>query len=123
MTSTVTQYLTGLDSPFAEIGTRMRAVITAALPDANEAMFHGHPVWSLGEKPGHNPICLLKGYKSYLTFGLWRGRELNDPTGELIPGARAMASVKLRTLGDIDEAGFTALLEQAHDLESRAVHQ
>ena len=117
--TTVTDYLTGIDTPLREIGERLRPIIDAALPGATGAMWHGHPVWSLGEKPGQNPVCLLKGQKSYVTFGLWRGQQVSDASGRLVPGAREMASVKLHTLDDIDSVVFANWLHQAQKLETK----
>lgn len=117
-TANITDYLAGLDAPLREIGEKLRPVIDAALPDAHSAVFHGHPVWSLTEKTGKNPICLVKAYKNYVTFGFWRGRELDDQSGRLVAGARQMAGVKLHSLEDIDADQFTNLLAQAWSLES-----
>ncbi|MFC3501233.1 DUF1801 domain-containing protein [Micromonospora sp. NPDC049366] len=119
MNSTIDDYLAQLDPPLREIGEKLRPVIDAALPDATAAMWHGHPVWGLGDKPGQRPVCLLKAYGRHVTFGLWRGQELDDPTGRLTPGARQMASVKLRTVADVDPALFTGWLGQGRDLEER----
>ncbi|MEU5946197.1 DUF1801 domain-containing protein [Micromonospora sp. NPDC047465] len=118
-TTTVTDYLAGLDAPLREIGEKLLPVIEAALPGATGAVWHGHPVWGLGDRPGRRPVCLVKAYAAYVTFGLWRGREIIDPSGRLVPGARQMAAVKLRTLADVDPALFTDWLRQAHDLEAK----
>ncbi|RLK13671.1 hypothetical protein DER29_4699 [Micromonospora sp. M71_S20] len=118
-TTTVTDYLADLDAPLREIGEKLRPVIEAALPGATGAMWHGHPVWGLGDRPGRRPVCLVKAYGAYVTFGLWRGGEVTDPSGRLVAGARQMASVKLRTLADVDPALFTDWLRQAQALEAR----
>ena len=115
----VTDHLTGLDAPVAEVAAKLRAVIDAALPEATGARWHGHPTWSLGDQPGKAPVCLLKAYASYVTFGLWRGQEIADPSGRLTPGARQMASVKLRTVDEIDPTLFAGWLRQAYELETR----
>ncbi|MEH0982365.1 DUF1801 domain-containing protein [Micromonospora sp. CPCC 205556] len=111
--TTIDGYLAGLDEPLREIGAKLRPVIEAALPAATAAMWHGHPVWGLGDRPGQQPVCLVKAYPSYLTFGLWHGQEVDDPSGRLVPGARSMASVKLRTLDEVDPALFTDWLRRA----------
>lgn len=67
-------YLTELDAPLREVGQRVHAVVEAALPEATGALWHGHPVWGLGDRPGRQPVCLLKAQSTYVTFGLWRGR-------------------------------------------------
>ncbi|MFD2764021.1 DUF1801 domain-containing protein [Micromonospora eburnea] len=115
----VTDYLAGLDVPLREVGEKIRTVVDAALPEATAAVWHGHPVWGLGDQPGRTPVCLVKAYSSYVTFGLWRGQDVDDASGRLVPGARRMASVKLRTLDEIDPDLFTGWLRQAYALEAR----
>ncbi|GGR67974.1 hypothetical protein GCM10010169_09580 [Micromonospora fulviviridis] len=115
----VTTYPTGLDAPLRETGEKLRSVIEAALPEAAGAMWHGHPVWGLGDRPGKTPICLVKAYPAYVTFGLWRGQDVADASGRLVPGARRMASVKLRTVAEIDPELFSGWLRDAYALETR----
>ncbi|MFC4002856.1 DUF1801 domain-containing protein [Prauserella oleivorans] len=114
--TTVEDYLAALPEPLADAGKAMLALIRDALPGANEAMWHGHPVWSAGDAPGKQPICLLKGYKAHLAFSLWRGQAVPDPSGRLEPGAREMAGVKLRGADDVDEAVFSGWLREARAL-------
>ncbi|MGW3725402.1 DUF1801 domain-containing protein [Streptomyces sp. NPDC000851] len=118
-TTDITAYLTGLDDGLREIGEKLVPVIEASLPDGSGAMWHGHPTWSLGDKPGQMPICLLKAYRSYITFGLWRGQEVPDPSGRLSPGSRQMASVKISTADDVDAALFTDWLRHVVALEAK----
>lgn len=115
---TVDEYLADLTPPLRETAERLRSVIDAALPGATAAMWHGHPVWGLGDRPGRRPVSLVKAYGAYVTFGLWRGQEVDDPSGRLAPGARQMASIKLRTVADVDPALFTGWLDQARELEA-----
>ncbi|QSB14251.1 DUF1801 domain-containing protein [Natronosporangium hydrolyticum] len=115
--TSVTEYLDALDDPLRQVGHRAREIIEAALPDATGVLYHGHPVWGLGDNPGQRPVCLLKAYRSDVTFGLWRGQDVNDPDGRLKPGARRMASVKLTGLTDIDAPRITTWLHQALALE------
>jgi hypothetical protein len=117
--SGITAYLNELDGPLRAIGERIRPVIDSALPDDSGALWHGHPTWSLGDKPGRTPVCLLKAYKSYVTFGLWRGQEVADPSGRLVSGARRMASVKLSREDDVDPALFSEWLHLAVALEAK----
>ncbi|GAA4087038.1 DUF1801 domain-containing protein [Actinomadura miaoliensis] len=115
--ATVEQYVASLPEAQREIADRLLPLIEKVLPGAG-AIWHGHPVWSLGDKPGRSPVCLVKAYSAHVTFGLWRGGEVTDPSGRLEPGSRTMAAVKLRTLDDVDEELFTAWLRQARDLET-----
>lgn len=116
--STVEDYLAAVADPLREIGLKLRPIIETALPDAHAAVWHGHPVWSLTEAPGKGPVCLLKAYTQHVTFGLWRGQTISDPSGRLVPsGSAQMAHVKLRSVADIDSALFTDWLHQAWELE------
>ncbi|MET8855070.1 DUF1801 domain-containing protein [Streptomyces sp. NPDC004579] len=114
----ITAHLNGLDGPLRDIGERARHVIDSVLPDGSGAMWHGHPAWSLGDKPGRTPVCLLKAHTSYVTFGLWRGQDVPDPSGRLVAGARRMASVKLGRADEIDPDLFSAWLRHAVALET-----
>ena len=114
--TTVDEYLATLGEPLRQVGETIRPLIDAVLPRAG-AIWHGCPVWSLGSAPGRRPICLLKASPSYLTLGLWRGREISDRSGRM-EVARGMAHTKLRTTADIDAALFTDWLRQARDLEA-----
>ena len=82
------------------------------------ALYHGAPTWSSTEKPGRQPICLAKAYRSYVTLAFWRGQRL-DGTG-LEPGAREMAHVKLRTAEDVDAGQIAAWAWAATALETES---
>ncbi|MEU0784226.1 DUF1801 domain-containing protein [Streptomyces sp. NPDC006173] len=116
--SEITSYMDNLDGPLREIAEKVRPVIDCALPEASGALWHGHPTWSLGDRPGRTPVCLLKGYTTYITFGLWRGQDVADPSGRLVAGSRRMASVKLSRVDEVDPALFTEWLRLAVSLET-----
>ncbi|MBM7490761.1 DUF1801 domain-containing protein [Micromonospora luteifusca] len=113
----IDEYLAGLAGPLREIGEKLTPIIADALPGATGAIWHGHPVWSLGDRPGQRPVCFFKAYRAYVTFGLWRGQEIADPSGRLAPAARAMATVQLRDVADLDPALFAGWLGAAAALE------
>ncbi|MER7113209.1 DUF1801 domain-containing protein [Saccharomonospora azurea] len=117
--TTVSDYVSALPSPLRPIAEQVRSLIDDTLPETTGALWHGHPTWSLGERPGRRPVCLVKAHSSSVTFGLWRGQEVADPSGRLHAGARTMASVKLVDVSDIDRALFTDWLRQAVAQETR----
>lgn len=60
------------------------------------------------------PIAGYKAYSSHVTLMLWRGADIDDPTGRLQrSGPPGMASVKLRGVDDVDEAALRSWLRQA----------
>ncbi|MDJ0345146.1 DUF1801 domain-containing protein [Streptomyces sp. H10-C2] len=119
--ATVQDYLSSLPATQREITGTLLPLIETALPGAG-AVWHGHPGWSLGSAPGKSPVCYIKAYSAYVTFGFWRGQEITDPSGRLEPGARDMAGVKLRALTDIDADLFATWLQRARDLEASTGH-
>lgn len=117
MSKSVADYVNSLPANQRDIAHRLVDLIETALPGTG-ALWHGHPVWSLGPAPGKQPVCLVKAYPAHVTFGFWRGQEIDDPSGRLEPGARSMASVKLRSGTDLDDELFATWLRRAGELES-----
>lgn len=109
--NTVQEYVAALPEALREVGEKMVPIIEGVLP-GRSAIWHAHPVWSLGDAPGKDPVCLLKGYSSYVTFGVWLGREIDDPSGRMDTSG-GLAHVKLRGVDDIDAELFTDWLTQA----------
>ncbi|MEU3621181.1 hypothetical protein BS329_07445 [Amycolatopsis coloradensis] len=116
----VDDYLAALPEDLRTVAVALRPIVNAALPGSVEAMYHGSPTWSAGEAAGKNLVCLVKAYSSYVTFALWKGQVIDDPSGRLEASAREMAHVKLRSADDIDAELFTSWLKQARDLETIA---
>ncbi|GLZ77613.1 hypothetical protein Afil01_24200 [Actinorhabdospora filicis] len=114
--TTVNDYAATLPAHQREITDILLPIIEAELPGAG-ALWHGHPVWSLGIKPGQRTVCLVKAYPKNVTFGFFRGQDFTDPSGRLKPGARRMAAVKLTSADEVDAETFTAWLRAARDLE------
>lgn len=113
----VEDYLNALPETQRQITDRLLPIIEAALPGSG-ALYQGHPVWSAGEKPGKSPVCYVKAYSAYVTFGFWNGQTLTDLSGRLDAGGRGMAGVKLRSPADIDADLFTDWLHQARAMET-----
>ncbi|GAA1253989.1 hypothetical protein GCM10009665_50810 [Kitasatospora nipponensis] len=115
--ATVQEYLAAMPAAQQDIAAALLPLIEATLPDAG-ALWHGHPVWSLGPTPGKQPVCYLKSYAGHLAFGFWRGQALTDSSGRLEKAAREMAGTRLRTPADLDAPLFTDWLDQARGLEA-----
>lgn len=115
--ATIHEYAATLPAHQRAITDVLLPIIEAELPGTG-AVWHGHPVWSLGRGPGQHTVCLVKAYPRYVTFGLFRGQDLHDPTGRLKAGARRMASVKLTSPDEVDAEAFTAWIRAARELES-----
>lgn len=98
--ATIDAYLAAASPATAPVAQRLRALIDAAAPGTPSRMYQGIPVWffrdemSVGVKANAADVALL----------FFKGQRFDDPTGLLRPsGSFELASVKLRTLDDIDE--------------------
>ncbi|GIG67145.1 DUF1801 domain-containing protein [Phytomonospora endophytica] len=111
----VNDYTAALPTEQREITAKLVTLIEEALPGAG-AVWHGHPVWSAGAKPGERPVAFFKAYPKYVTFGFWRGAELGDD--RLALNGRGMGTVKLTTVADVDEEVFAGWLKAAGKLEN-----
>jgi hypothetical protein len=109
-------YLDNLSADLRPIGDRLRVVLDASLSRATGQLWHGHPVWLIGK----TPVAGFKAYSSYVTFMIWRGQRVDDPSGRLEAGPREMSSVKVRSVDEVDEALFAGWLKQAEALEPDA---
>lgn len=108
----IDEYVAKLDPALRQLAVELR-VIDDSLPNLSGTVWHGHPVWSMEPGPASNPVCFLKAYPTYVTFGLWKGQSVTDPSGRLQAGSRQMANVKLRTVEDVDAELFGDWLRQA----------
>ncbi|GAA0974495.1 DUF1801 domain-containing protein [Nocardiopsis tropica] len=114
--TTVADHTAALPDGLRAAARALVAVVEEALPGTG-ALWHGHPAWSLGAEPGLSPACYVRGCSSYVTLGLWRGKEPAAPSGRPEPGARGTAQVRLRSPEDVDAALFADRLSRARALE------
>lgn len=107
---TVEEYVSAQPQPLCDVGHAMLPVVGGALAGAEASLWRGHPTWRVGKRP----VCALKAYTRHLTFEVWGGDGVEDPSGRLKPvdgGGRA--AVKLRSLEDVDPELFAGWLRQA----------
>jgi hypothetical protein len=103
----VDDYIEALPEPLRGAAAEARGVIDAELGEG--VIWHGHPVWMIGT----TPVALLKAYTTYVSFGLFQGQLVDDPSGRLQPAARRMASVRLRAAAEVDETLFAGWIRDA----------
>jgi hypothetical protein len=103
---TVDQYFANLGAEQASIAGQLRAILAEAAPGANVSIKWGQPVW---EQNG--PFAYLRGSAKHVTFGFWRGADLEDPRGLLEGEGDRMKHLKIA--GDVDEAAVRDLVRQA----------
>jgi hypothetical protein len=101
------------------IVTDLQAAVTAILdeelPGATTKLYHGIPVWCVGDEP----TIGIKPAKAHLSVLFFRGQRIADPTGTLVAsGSFEMASVKLASAGDLDENALRAWVREARRIDS-----
>lgn len=111
--ATIDDYIAGLEAPNNIIAEALRAHLDTGLPDAVSQVWHGHPVWMIG----NTPIAGFKAYPKYVTLMLWRGQSINDDTETLAPsGSGDMATLKIADTDGFDGEALDDWLRQAREL-------
>lgn len=106
--ATVEQYVTGHKGWQREVLTTLRGIIQAAAPDVEESIMWSQPVFSM-----NGPVCFIKAYKDYITFGFWRGTEISDSEGLLSGDLTMMRTMTLRSAKDVRRETFEDMVKQA----------
>jgi hypothetical protein len=108
---TVDGYIAGLEGWQAEIVSKVRSIVRAAAPDAQESIKWAQPVYET-----NGPVCYIKAFKKSVNFGFWRGVDLEDPRGLLKGSGEKMRHVPLTSTDEIDETVFAEFVRQAVEL-------
>ena len=112
--STVEGYVAGLSGDLAEVAVRLRMLVMGAAPSAVESIKWGQPVYE-----DNGPFCYFKAGTGHITFGFWRGADLEDPDERLESGDDRMKHVVLRSADEIDDQQVGRWVRQAVDLNWR----
>jgi hypothetical protein len=87
---------------------RLVRVVRAAAPEAVHDIKWGQPIF---EQNG--PFAFIKPAKAHLSFGFWRGADLEDRTGGKLERGDRMGHIKFRAISDINEAAIFEMVRQA----------
>ena len=108
MTRSVEDYIANLQPAQAAVVRALCEVIRRAAPEARESIKWAQPVYE------HNgPFAFMKKATAHVTFGFWRGYELDGGRGVLESSGTRMAHMKLRDAHEIDERLITSLVKSA----------
>ncbi len=102
------------DQPEAQQGIlmRVRDIVKEDL-DVVEGIAWGVPCYFR-----HGPLCYTSAAKTHVTVGLFRGIEIDDPTGALTgTGKSPVAKAVVKPQAGLDEAAFRQWLAQAIQLD------
>jgi len=87
----------------------LRAFVKRTAPKLEESVKWGNGCW-LDSKA---PVSYVYSAPDHVQLGFFRGASLDDPRGLLEGKAQYVRHIKVRTVDDIDEKSFAALLRQA----------
>lgn len=92
----------------AAICGSLRKTFDAALPKATSKVWHGSPVWFIGE----NPVVGYTARPAYVAVLFWNGQEFDEPLLEPV-GKFHAAQVKYADVADIDAKLLARWLRKA----------
>ncbi len=105
----VDDYVLSARSPQREVLDALRGTIKAAAPGVTESIKWGQPVFE-----SNGPMIFLKAATRHVTFGFWRGAELEQQGfAELDGDGTRMRHLKVADLDQLDRALATRLIQAA----------
>jgi hypothetical protein len=95
---TVDAYVAAAPAGQRKIVNTLRKLVLDAAHGARESIKWAQPVFE-----EYGPFAYIKAHRAHVTFGFWRGFEIDAGRGLLESSCSQMAHVKLTAVGDIDE--------------------
>ena len=110
--ATVDAYHAGLAEEDAAICDILRAEINRGLQEADNRMWHAHPVWFLKK----NPIVGYSKLKDCVRLMFWSGQSFAVP-GLAKSGSFKAAEKRYRSMAEIDQDALARWLAEARDVQ------
>jgi hypothetical protein len=95
-----------------DICAKLAAAIGRHLPDAQNQVWHGHPVWF----HDGNPVVGYRKLKDSVRLLFWSGQSFDEP-GLTDEGSFKAAEARYTSLDQIDERRLARWLAQARDVQ------
>ncbi len=95
--SKVDLYYKSLAPKLAKCAEKLRQTILEIEPAATEELKWSQPCYRKIKD-----VCYISGAKDHITFGFFRGTELDDPHSKLEGTGKGMRHVKIKDPGNID---------------------
>lgn len=110
----VDAYVAGLAGWQAQAAERLREVIRWAAPSLVESIKWGQPVYE-----DNGPVCYFRSSADHITFGFWRGTELDDPDLRLEGEGDRMKHLKIHGADEVTGEALASFVRQGVDLNRR----
>ena len=112
MHADVTQYNASQEATDREIGERLAEYIDRCLPEAENKIWHAHPVWFLDG----NPVAGYSKLKNCMRLLFWSGQSFDEP-GLEPEGKFKAAEARYTEVGQIDTDDLQRWLEKARTIQ------
>jgi hypothetical protein len=107
--ATFDRYLADQSARNQRILRALRGFVRRVAPELVESVKWGNGCWLKGKVP----VSYVHADTELVQFGFFRGSALADPRALLEGRGQYVRHIKVRTISDIDERAFGALLRQA----------
>jgi hypothetical protein len=108
MTDDIGAYAKKLKPKEKAIADNLRKTIDGALPKSTSKVWHGHPVWFIGE----NPVVGYSTKTTGVALLFWNGQEFGEPALAPVGNFHA-AELKYQDAADIDARLLARCLKKA----------
>lgn len=113
MNSDVKQYIQALSPEWQEVCERLGAEITAGLPESENKLWHGHPVWFLEG----NPTVGFSIQKPGARLMFWSGADFAEPNLQPGTGKFKDASIFYQSTDEINREDIARWLEKSRTIQ------
>lgn len=108
MPVTIEAYEKSLKAGPRAVCVALRATIASVMPEATAKVWHGSPVWFIGE----NPVVGYTARPSGVALLFWNGQSFDEPALEAV-GSFHAAQIKYQNASDIEDEYLTRWLRKA----------
>ena len=108
----IRKYIQSLTSEDRAICKALAEHIDSALPDAENKIWHGHPVWLFDG----NPVVGFSKLKDCVRLLFWSGQSFDEP-GLTSEGKFKAAEARFTAAGQIDARSLTRWLRKAREIQ------
>jgi hypothetical protein len=111
--TTVDEFVANKVHPeFRPVVAAIRKVMKESAPDAQEVISYGIPMYGL-----KRPLAWINPSKTGITFGFRQGASFADRYGLLRGTPKHARHMRMRNLGEVNEAALTYYIKQALKLD------
>ena len=108
----VQQYIESQQGEFRAVCERLQAEISAELPDAENKVWHGAPVWFLDG----NPVVGYWVRKQHVQLLFWSGQSFDEPSLKQ-EGSFKAAEAHYSAADEVDSEALTRWLKKARRIQ------